>query len=101
MTAGQAAAGKYIAEREAMRLKASDVPKHRHFDPEPAGGGTASFAGVRQVGGQTLVLLKRDEEILVLPVDAGAALRLKRVAIGETVTVTAKGSVTGTKGRKL
>ena len=101
MTPGQAAAEQYIAEREAMRLKAPGVPKHRHFAPEPGGGGTASFAGVRQVDGETLVLLKRDEEILVLPVDAGAAPRLKRMAIGETVTVTAKGSVTRTKGRKL
>ena len=99
MTPGQAAAEQYIAEREAMRLKAPGVPKHRHYDP--AGGGTAFFAGIRQVEGETLVLLKREEEVLVLPVDAGCALRLKRVAVGETVTVTAKGSVTRTKGRKL
>lgn len=99
MTAGQAAAQKYIAEREATRLKASGVPKHRNYGS--AGGGTAVFAGIRQVEGETLVLLKRDEEILVLPVEAGKALRLKRVAIGETVTVTAKGSIARTKGRKI
>ncbi|QXE84895.1 relaxase/mobilization nuclease domain-containing protein [Geomonas nitrogeniifigens] len=97
VTAGQAAAEKYIAEREAIRLKASDEPKHRRYDP--AARGPAVFAGIRKVEGEFLVLLKRDEEIVVLPVAAGTALRLKRVEIGETVTVSANGSVTRTGGR--
>ena len=42
----------------------------------------------------------RCEEILVLPVDSGTARRLKRVAVGETVTVTAKGIVAKAKGLK-
>ncbi|WP_328747656.1 LPD7 domain-containing protein [Geomonas anaerohicana] len=99
MTVGQAAAEKYVAEREAMRLKASGVPKHRLYDQE--GRTTAAYAGIRQVEGETLVLLKRDEEILVLRVAASVAERLKRVAIGETVTATAKGRVARTKARKI
>lgn len=99
MTAGRAAAEKYVAEREAMRLKASGVPTHRLYTPKD--GSTAAFAGTRNVEGELLVLLKRGDEILVLPVGAGTALRLKRVPIGEAVTVTAKGSVTRTRGRKI
>lgn len=99
MTAGQAAADNYIAEREFMRLKASGVPKHRRCDW--ASGGTAAFAGLRRVEGEMLALLKDGEEILVLPVDYGTARRLQHVAIGETVTVTAKGIVAKAKGLKL
>jgi hypothetical protein len=100
VAAGQAAADEYIAEREAMRLKVSDVPKHRRYDLT-AGGGPAAFAGLRQVEGEMLVLLKRGEEVLVLPADAGTARRLRRVTIGTAVTVTAKGSVVKAKGLKI
>ncbi|WP_162604565.1 TraI/MobA(P) family conjugative relaxase [Geomonas edaphica] len=97
MTAGQAAAEKYIAERETIRLKASDVPKHHRYDP--ADRGSAVFAGMCKVEGELLVLLKRNEEIMVLPVAPENALRLKRVHIGETVTVSANGSITRNRGR--
>ncbi|MBU5613527.1 TraI/MobA(P) family conjugative relaxase [Geomonas azotofigens] len=97
MTLGQAAAEKYVADREAIRLKSSDMPKHRRYDP--ADRGAADFAGLRKVDGEFLVLLKRDEEIMVLPIGAGTALRLKRVQIGESITVSANGSVTRNRGR--
>lgn len=99
LTAGQAAAKKYVAEREAMRLKASGVPKHRLYDHEV--GSSAAFAGTREVEGEFLALLKREDEILVLPINADIAMRLKRVPIGDTVTVMKHGSVTRTRGRKL
>lgn len=99
MTAGQAAAVKYIAEREAVRRKVSGVPKHRFYDLE--GGSSAAFSGIRKVDGELLALLKREDEILVLPVGAGTALRLKRVPIGETVTLRPGGSVTRSRGRKI
>ena len=98
--AGQAAADKYIAERETMRQKAPDVPEHLRYD-FAADDGTTAFAGLRRVEGQTLALLKCGERIMVLPIDAGTALHLKRMAIGEVVTVTAKGSVAKSKGRKI
>lgn len=94
---GQTAADKYIAEREAMRLKVSGVPRHRRYE-QVSDGDSAAFAGIRQVEGQMLALLKRGEEVMVLPVGAGTARRLKRVAIGEAVTVTAKGSVVARAG---
>ena len=96
VTAGLAAADKYIAERENTRLKVLDIPKHTRYNYD-ADGATA-FAGTRQVDGQLLALLKRSEEIMVLPIDDATARRLKRIAVGDTVTVTANGSIK-TKGR--
>ncbi|OQW86274.1 MAG: conjugal transfer protein TraI [Rhodoferax ferrireducens] len=98
VTAGQAAADKYIAEREATRLKVFDIPKHSRYNQGNDGAAAFTFAGVRQVEGQALALLKRGDEIKVLPVDEATARRLKRVAVGEAVAVTAKGSIK-TKGR--
>ena len=96
VTAGLAAADKYIAEREATRLKVFDIPKHTRYNH--GNDGAAAFAGIRQIEGQALVLLKRGEEVMVLPIDDATARRLKRVAVGEAVTVTPKGSIK-TKGR--
>lgn len=93
---GQTAADKYIAEREAKRLRLFDIPKHTRYNQ--GNDGAAAFAGIRQVEGHALALLKRGEEIMVLPVDDATARRLKRVAVGEAVTVTLKGSIK-TKGR--
>jgi hypothetical protein len=96
ITAGQAAADKYIAEREAMRLKVFDILKHTQYNHSNDKGIT--FAGIRQVEGQALALLKHDEEIMVLPIDDSTAQRLKRVAIGETIAVTPRGLIKS-KGR--
>jgi hypothetical protein len=96
VTAGLAAADSYIAEREKTRLKVLDIPKHTRYNYD-ADGATA-FAGTRQVDGQILALLKRKEEVMVLPIDDATARRLKRIAVGDTVTVTADGSIK-TKGR--
>jgi hypothetical protein len=96
VAAGQAAADKYIAEREAMRLKIFDIPKHTRYNQ--VNDGASAFAGIRQVEGQTLALLKHGEEVMVLPVDDATARRLKRVAVGDVVTMTPKGSIK-TEGR--
>jgi hypothetical protein len=96
VAAGRAAADSYIAEREKTRLKVLDIPKHTRYNDDKDG--VAAFAGLRQVEGQLLALLKRSEEIMVLPIDDATARRLKRIAVGESVTVTAKGAIK-TKGR--
>jgi hypothetical protein len=95
VTADQAA-NRYIAEREAMRLKVEDIPKHTWFNPDKSG--AVSFAGMRRIGEETLALLKCDGEIMVLPVDDAAARHLRRIAIGDTIAVTAQGALK-TKGR--
>ena len=93
----QAAADKYIVERNTKRVKIVDISKHRHYNEGEEG--EASFSGIRKIDGQSLVLLKRDNEIIVLPIDAAAERRLKKLSIGDVVMLTKKGTVTTTKGR--
>ncbi|MGC6373683.1 TraI/MobA(P) family conjugative relaxase [Pseudomonas sp. S2.OTC.A_B10] len=92
----QSAADKYIAERTSKRAKGFDIPNHRGYTESDKG--AALFAGMRQIDGETLALLKRDEEIIVLPVDAATARRIKRYSLGDAVTLNGKGAVTK-KGR--
>lgn len=60
--------------------------------------GAVKFAGLRQVEGESLALLKRDEEVVVLAVDAATARRIKRLSLGDDVSLTNKGTLK-TKGR--
>lgn len=93
------AADKYIAEREETRKKRVDISKHsRYIDYLDGAGDILYYAGTRQVEGQPLALLKRGDEIMVLPIDEANARRLKRVAVGERVSVTPKGAIQ-TRGR--
>lgn len=81
---------RYIAERESKRSQGLDVPKHRRYTDRDDG--KAAFAGVRQIGDQTLALLRSNDEILVLPVEQTDVQRLKRIAIGAEVSVS-KGAI--------
>lgn len=95
------AAEKYIAEREAKRRAGMEIPEHRPFE---AGFGPLSYAGTREVEGQKMVLLKRGDEIMVLPVDAASAAsaasaaRAARLAIGDHIDIGPDGAVKS-KGR--
>jgi len=91
-----AAADQYIEEREQKRLKIFDIIKNMRYNEADAG--IASFAGVRRIAGESLALLKRNEVILVMPIDEKTANRLSRLAIGDPVTCTGIGIVK-TKGR--
>ena len=84
------AVDKYIAEREEKRLKIFDIPKHRRYNEDDSG--AAIYAGSRQIDGHSLALLKRGEEVIVLPIDEATARRMQRLALGDPVTVT-KGSI--------
>jgi LmbE family N-acetylglucosaminyl deacetylase len=92
------AVDKYIAEREEKRKRGLNVPKHTCYKD---GDGPLSFAGIRNINGRALALIKREDNdvVMILPVDQTAAYRLKRVAIGAAVTVTAWGTVRTPKGR--
>lgn len=92
----QSATDKYIEERTAKRAKGFDIPNHRRYTQDDKG--AAEYAGSRQIDGETLALLKRNEEIIVLPVDAATARRIKRYSLGDSVTLNGKGAVTK-KGR--
>lgn len=84
------AADKYIAEREAKRQKGMDIPKHRPFE---AGEVSLSYAGTREIEGTKLALLKRGDEIMVLPIDATSAARAARLAIGDRIEIGTDGTV--------
>lgn len=86
----RAAVASYISERESKRLKGFDIPKHSRYNGEI---GEFAHAGIRTVDGQALALLKRDDQVFVLPIDAATANRLKRAKIGDPVTVDGKGFV--------
>ena len=89
-SSAQAAADKYIAEREEKRRKIFDIPKHRRYNESDSG--VAIYAGSRQIDGHSLALLKRGEEVMVLPIDEATARRMQRLALGDPVTVT-QGSI--------
>lgn len=90
-------AQKYVAEREEKRLKGFDIPKHRRYNSTDKG--QYEYAGQRKSGDETLALLKRDDEIVVMPVSDYTARRLSNLKVGESVTLTPSGSVRTTKGR--
>ncbi|MBA2709018.1 MAG: relaxase/mobilization nuclease domain-containing protein [Tatlockia sp.] len=90
------AADKYIAERELKRQTIADIPKHRRYDKNDEG--PVLFVGTRQVDGQLLALLKRDECIIVLPINRADVQKIKRLSIGCTVTLNSTGIVIS-KGR--
>ena len=91
-----AAADQYIDKREQKLLKIFDIIEHRRYTMADVG--VAAFAGVRRIDGESLALLKRNEVILVMPIDEKTANRLSRLAIGDPVTCTGIG-VVKTKGR--
>jgi hypothetical protein len=95
-TSAITASSKYVFEREQRRLTIPDIPKHLVYDGFL---GEARFAGLRVVDGQQLALLERSGEIVVTPVSEATALRLKRLARGDLVTVGKGGSIRG-KGRR-
>lgn len=96
ITDGLLAADKYIAERQNKRLELFDIPNYIRYSY--CNDGAIAFAGLRQVDEKTLALLKHGENIMVLPINEATARNLKRIAIGDEVTVSLNGSIKS-KGR--
>ena len=88
----------YIAERNETRGKGIDILPHRRYEDSDAG--KFSFAGIRQVEGQNLMLLQTSKEMLVLPVDDATVNLAQRLEIGKMVDVPAQGIV-HTKSQKI
>jgi len=93
---GCAAADKYIAERELKRLEGFDIPRHTRYT---AGEGTIRFHGIDSIENQTLALLKRNDEVIVMPIDQAAVRRLSGIAVGDAVSITSTGAISISKGR--
>jgi hypothetical protein len=98
LTQPEAAAQKYVTEREDKRVKGFDIKKHKRYNRY--GEGPLAFAGTRQVDGQRLALLARGDEIEVLPVDEATARTLGRLKLGEPVLVAADGAITTAAPKK-
>jgi len=81
----------YIAERNETRSKGIDILPHRRY--EDADAGKHSFAGLRHIEGQTLMLLQTPTEMLVLPIEDNKIHRAQQMEIGRIVEVTAQGIV--------
>jgi hypothetical protein len=91
-----AAAEKYIDEREQKRFKIYDIPKYFLYNGQK---GTFTYGGTRNVDGHALALLKHGDEVMVLPIDQATTRRLKRIGVGDPVTVNPTGSLRTSKGR--
>lgn len=92
------AADKYVHEREGKRADSFDIQKHERYNDRYAG--VLNFAGLRTVDGHQLALLRHDDTVLVLPVDAATANRLRRLAIGAAISTEVGGKIR-TRGRSL
>ena len=95
-TPAEIAADSYVAERENKRLIILDIKKHSRYNE---GEGMLVYSGMRIVQGHTLALLERDGVVMVLPVDAKAVSRLKRVAVGTEMKMTSYGPIKAKTGR--
>jgi hypothetical protein len=71
--------------------------KHRPYSHMDVGG--AAFAGLRNVEGQALALLKRGDEMVVLPIDEATVRQLNKLSLNDPVTLTQQGAIKTTKGR--
>jgi Relaxase/Mobilisation nuclease domain/Large polyvalent protein-associated domain 7 len=91
LTPEQAAADKFIAEREAKRLSGLDIPKHRPYSESEEG--PATYAGTRRSGGHFVALLRRGDEVRVMPIDEPTASRMKRMTVGDPITITERGEI--------
>jgi len=89
---------RYITERTAKRERGIAIPPHRCYEATDAG--IYAYAGMRHVEGKTLMLLQTKTEILVMPLDAKTAHRLRRLRVGMNVEIKANGIVRG-RGRRL
>lgn len=90
------AAEKYIAGREFKRQQITEILLHRRYNPNDEG--LVSFAGIRQVDAEFLILLKHKQEIIVMPIDAATVSSLTNVAIGTSLKLTSHGMIVK-KGR--
>jgi len=91
-------AEKYIREREEKRLKGFDIAKHRAYNSQDVG--QYEYAGQRKMDGETLALIRREQDIIVMPVNEYTARRLSSLKVGDAVSLTRTGSVRTAKGRK-
>jgi len=96
---GEAAARRYIAEREAKRQLIAGIPKHVLGDPSLLA--EIRYAGWRKVDGQFLLLAAtRTDEVAVIPVDATTVARAAGTRLGAAIRLDGK-CLNESRGLKL
>ncbi|SFU67747.1 TraI/MobA(P) family conjugative relaxase [Nitrosospira multiformis] len=91
-SAGEAAARRYIAEREMKRQKIPDIPRHVLGEMKPSL--NMRYAGWRRVDGQFLLLAQMSaEEIAVIPVEAEVIARVSGCKRGEVIALDNEGGL--------
>ncbi|TWA81541.1 relaxase/mobilization nuclease-like protein [Azospirillum brasilense] len=85
------AVDRYITERNAKRGTFTDIPEHRRHSTADVG--PVQFAGIREVDGNPLALLRIASQIAVVPITRYAASRLKTTPLGSTVHLHRNGEV--------
>ena len=88
----------YITERTLTRSKGIDILPHRRYVESDAG--KHIFAGLREIEGQTLMLLQTPKEMLVLSIDNNTIRRSQHLRIGNAIDVTDRGIVRS-RGRRI
>ena len=91
MTAAEA----YIAERNAERAAGMEVPLHTPFT---AGAQDLHLGGLRKVDGQALVLLRADDVVMVMAMDALSVSRVDRMKVGDPIRI--KGGIVQGRARR-
>ena len=61
--------------------------------------GLLGLPGIRKIDGQAMALLQQNNEIFVMPLDEAGERKLKRLAIGDQVTIAKNGAIKTAKGR--
>lgn len=85
-SAGEAAAQRYIAERELKRQSIAGIPRHVLGERRP--GMDVRYAGWRRIDGQFLLLNRISaDEIMVIPVEAEVIARVSGRKRGETIAL--------------
>ena len=86
----------YIEERNRTRLYVVDIPQHSRYNNNF--GESLTYGGLRTIEGQSLALLRKDDQVFVLPVDKDTAMQLRRKLVGDAVSIV-NGTVQQPKGR--
>jgi hypothetical protein len=89
------AAETYIAERNAKRAAGMDISLHAPYSP---GAQDLRLAGVRNVDGQALGLLRGDDVVMVMAMDAVSVSRVARMKVGDPIRI--KDGIVQGRGRR-
>ena len=88
----------YIQERNHSRKKTFDILEHRLYTGTDSG--ILSYGGVRQMNNTTLMLLQKNNQILVLPIDSKTAYRVRQIKVGNPLEITSLGAIRSISRRR-